>query len=327
MKGIVVGLGSMGKRRIRLMKRFFPEIELVGVDSRQDRREETSRLFGVRCCESLEGAGGADCGFVCTSPLSHASVISSMLERGLNVFTEINLVSDGYRENTALAREKGLTLFLSSTPLYRRETQYIESAVRREGRPVVYRYHVGQYLPDWHPWESYKDFFVGERRTNGCREIFAVELPWLESAFGKIVGVDSVSLRQTSLEISFPDSFLVTLKHDTGSVGHFAVNVVSRKAVRDMEVISESLYLRWLGSPDTLSVYDFIEKKDVAVNTYESVEHDARYADNIIENAYVDELAAFFGALRGEDVRRHSFSDDERILAVADEIEGGSRHA
>ncbi len=327
MRGIVVGLGSMGKRRIRLMRRFFPDVGLVGVDSREDRRRETEDLFGVRCVPSLDEAGAADCGFVCTSPLSHAGIITDMLGRGLHVFTEINLVSDGYRENTALAQKKGLTLFLSSTPLYRRETQYIARAAADAGGPVVYRYHVGQYLPDWHPWESYKDFFVGDRRTNGCREIFAIELPWLESAFGRITSAQSLPLRQTSLEIDFPDSFLVTLTHETGTAGQLAVNVVSRKAVRDMEVVGEGLYLRWLGTPDTLRVYDPQKKADMPVDTYRNVEHDGRYADNIIENAYVDELAAFFGALRGEAVRRHTFEDDERVLALADEIERGTLHA
>ena len=46
-------------------------------------------------------------------------------------------------------------------------------------RPVNYIYHIGQYLPDWHPWENYKNFFVGDKRTGGVREIFGIDLPWL----------------------------------------------------------------------------------------------------------------------------------------------------
>lgn len=99
------------------------------------------------------------------------------------VFTELNLVSDGYEEFTK--DEYDNRLFLSSTLLYRKDIQYIKDRVGEER--VNYVYHVGQYLPDWHPWESYKDFFVGDKRTNGCREIMAIDLPWIESAFGKIV--------------------------------------------------------------------------------------------------------------------------------------------
>ncbi len=325
MRGIVVGLGSMGKRRIRLMRDFFEGIELCGVDSSEARRQEAAGLFGIPCYGSIaEGVGAfaPECGFVCTSPLTHAGIIRELLAAGLHVFTEINLVPDGYAENTALAAEKGLELFLSSTPLYRRETRFIEQAVQTAACPLVYRYHVGQYLPDWHPWENYRSFFVADRRTGGCREIFGIELPWLTAAFGEVAEVAGVlSARQTSLAIDYPDSWLVTLRHESGALGQLAVNVVSRRAVRELEVIGEALYLRWGGTPADLSVYDFEQKREIPVNTYESVEHDGRYADNIVENAYVDELAAFFAALRGESPRRHTFARDERLLALIDRIE------
>ena len=324
MRGIVVGLGSMGKRRIRLMRDFFPGVSLCGVDSSAARREEAAGLFGIGCYASIGEAVetfSPEIGFVCTSPLSHAAIIRELLARGLSVFTEINLVADGYDENLALARQKGLTLFLSSTPLYRRETRWIERTVKGAGCPLVYRYHVGQYLPDWHPWESYKNFFVGDKRTNGCREIFGIELPWLVSAFGEIERVDAVKTAQTGLGLDYPDSYLATVRHAGGTIGQLAVNVVSRKAVRDLEVVGEQLYLRWGGTPDSLSYYDFESKADVPVNTYETVEHDDRYSANIVENAYVDELAAFFNVLDGKQARHHSFEEDKRLLAVIDGIE------
>ena len=54
MKIVVIGLGSMGKRRIRLIKELYPEYEIIGVDGREDRRNEASELFGISCFESVE---------------------------------------------------------------------------------------------------------------------------------------------------------------------------------------------------------------------------------------------------------------------------------
>ena len=65
-------------------------------------------------------------------------VIWVTLDNGLPVFTELNLVRDGYAENMAKAAEKQLPLFLSSTMLYRRETQYIKQQVAAFGKPVHY---------------------------------------------------------------------------------------------------------------------------------------------------------------------------------------------
>ena len=99
------------------------------------------------------------------------------------------------------------------------------------------------------------------------------------------------------------------------------IDIVSRKAERELTVIGEKLFLKWGGTPTTLSYYDFEAKADVAVDTYESVNSDPRYADNIIENAYVDEMKAFFELLAGKTPRMHSFADDARVLSIIDDIE------
>ena len=154
---LIIGLGSMGKRRVRLLRRLRPDSRIIGVDAREDRRAEAAALYGIATAASLDEAfaeGGLKYAFICTSPLSHAALISQCLKQGLHVFTEINLVSDGYGENQKLAEEQGVTLFLSSTPLFRREMNYVTQAVRSADSPISYSYHVGQYLPDWHPWEN-----------------------------------------------------------------------------------------------------------------------------------------------------------------------------
>ena len=44
MKLLIVGLGSMGKRRARLTKGIDAAIQIVGVDTAEGRREEALRL-------------------------------------------------------------------------------------------------------------------------------------------------------------------------------------------------------------------------------------------------------------------------------------------
>lgn len=239
MKLLIVGLGSMGKRRARLAKGMDAALEIVGVDSAEARRAEAKELGLVTDAwasidEAVKSAR-PDAALVCTAPLSHAAIISELLDHDLPVFTELNLVRDGYEENMAKAKAKHLPLFLSSTMLYRRETQYIKQAVQNFGKPVHYIYHIGQYLPDWHPWENYKNFFVGNARTGGVREIFGIDLPWLLDAFGDVekltVQTDSIS----DLGLPYPDCATLLLRHKSGAQGVLAADVVSRKAVRNFE--------------------------------------------------------------------------------------------
>ena len=220
MKLLIVGLGSMGKRRARLTKGIDDAIQIVGVDTAEGRRDEAKNLgladAAYATIAEAVAAEHPDAALVCTAPLSHAAVIGELLDNDLPVFTELNLVSDGYAENMAKAAAKNLPLFLSSTMLYRRETQYIKRQVNEFGKPVHYIYHIGQYLPDWHPWENYKNFFVGNARTGGVREIFGIDLPWLLDAFGDVESVTVQKDTLSDLRLPYPDSVTLLLRHKGG---------------------------------------------------------------------------------------------------------------
>lgn len=78
MEAIVIGLGSMGKRRIRLLKEN-PSINIFGIDSNIERVNQVKDLYGISCFGSIAEAIDVKhpkCAFICTSPLSHANIIS-----------------------------------------------------------------------------------------------------------------------------------------------------------------------------------------------------------------------------------------------------------
>lgn len=324
MKIIVIGLGSMGKRRIRLLSEH-KDMTLFGIDSNQGRCQEVKDKFGIKCYNSISEVVAAehpDAAVISTSPLSHASIIKECLQNNLHVFTEINLVSDGYEENMKLAKEKGLTLFLSSTFLYQAETlKIIEKVKESNVGKLNYLYHVGQYLPDWHPWESYNNYFIGDPRTNGCREILTIDLPWIVTAFGDIKSVKVLKSKNTGLNIEYNDNYLIMLEHENGAKGIFAADVVARKAVRHFEVFGEDLHLIWDGTPETLLGYDLQKKEDVQLLADLTSEHIEGYSNLIDEKPYRDELQAFLDAVINGTQPMWDFEKDFSLLKIIDTIE------
>lgn len=320
MKICVIGLGSMGKRRIRLLKEIGSDNMIMGIDSNEERAAKTAEEYGIDCYSGLSDIpDGVDCAFVCTSPQYHASIIKECLEKDWHVFSEINLVSDLYEENSNLAKQKNRVLFLSSTPLYKEEMQILSEKVKRNGLPCAYQYHAGQYLPDWHPWDNLKDFFVSNKATNGCREIFAIELPWIQFVFGEIKNVQVIKRKLTSLNLDFPDTYLVQVEHENGNVGSLAVDVVSRQAVRRLEVYNEDLYIQWEGTPDTLYEKDIVSDVLRQIPAGEYI-HKQGYGASINEYAYMKEIEAFFESINGE-VPLYNFEKDRETLKIIDEIE------
>ncbi len=324
MRILVVGLGSMGKRRIRLLKKISGDFSIIGVDSNNERADYAKKEYGIEVCTDLEEAVKdyhPDCAVVSTAPISHAAIIKRCLMAGMHVFTELNLVNNGYEENIRLAEEQKKILFLSSTFLYRDEIQYILKKTKEYQGRMNYCYHVGQYLPDWHPWESFENFFVGKKETNGCREIFAIELPWLTEAFGGIEHIHVVSGKNTDLNIDYQDNYIVLIQHKTGHKGMLAVDIMSRKAVRNLEIYGEYLYMEWNGSPTGLKEYDWKEKKERSIALYNNIDTIEGYSSFVIENAYENELKAFFEAIEKGTEPRYSFKKDLAVLDWIDRIE------
>ena len=314
----------MGKRRIRLISERS-DVEIFGIDNQESRCSEVKEKYGIECYKSIDEAcrtQSIEAAIVCTSPLSHASIIKDCLNHNLHVFTEINLVTDGYDENIALAKSKGKVLFLSSTFLYRKETQTIIEKVHEAKCPLNYIYHVGQYLPDWHPWESYNNYFIGNPKTNGCREIMAIDLPWIVTAFGAIKDVKVMKSKNTELNIQYNDNYLIMIQHESGAKGVFAVDVVARKPYRHIDVYGESLQLSWNGTADSLVQFDIENKQDINISFTDASEHVDGYAAFITENPYREELNSYLKQIEDKEYQpAWSFEKDKIVLGWIDKIE------
>lgn len=322
MNMLVIGLGSMGKRRIRLLQELYPDFKVFGVDGRADRRQEAQEQLGIECVDSVQAASKKyeiDAVFVCTSPLSHSSIITKCLQNRWNVFTELNLVADGYERNMSLAQENGCKLFLSSTFLYREEIRYIRSKVCKNQR-WNYIYHIGQYLPDWHPWEKYTEFFIGDKRTNGCREIMAIELPWLTLAFGKVIRTQVLADKMTGLNIDYRDNYIIQTEHENGNKGALIIDVVSPVAVRKLEAYAENAYISWNGTPDSISEFDVQTKKLEKVVLTEAAEHKEGYSAFVVENAYKNEIREFLDVVLKHKEPLYGFEQDKKILEIIDSL-------
>lgn len=323
MRFLVCGLGSMGKRRIRLLKQIDECDSIVGFDINQERCDTVAKEYGIKCFNDLESIDTNlyDAVVVSTHPLAHGEIIESQLTKKKHVFTEINLIDDWYDKCLELAKKNNVKLFISSTLNYRNDIRYISDLVHGSKKKSLYSYHVGQYLPDWHPWESYKNFFVSDKRTNGCREILAIDLPWIYRVFGDIEEISVNHSKISSLELNYDDSYAILLKHFNGNIGTIIIDIVSRKATRTLEVINEDFHINWDGKPDSLKVYDIEAKEQRSIQTYSNVDKDKNYSANIIENAYKDELLAFIDYIKTNKKPLYDFNEDKRIISLIDRIE------
>lgn len=316
MKAVVVGLGSMGKRRIRCLKRLGVS-DIVGFDPRSDRLEEASSKYDIQTVESWDTVKDmqVDAWIISTPPDTHIDYGIQAIEKGVSFFTEANVNDPRIDDLLSRLKNSKVVGAPSCTMRYyfgpRRIKELVEAGA--VGRPLTFTYQSGQYLPDWHPWENYMDFYVSKRLTGACREIVPFELCWLIDIFGSVKSLSSMKDKLGDLEADIDDIYQLLLRFDKKVIGHLMVDVISRPAVRSFRLLGTTGTIEWDHSLNLIRYYNSSEdswnEESLVKGT---IEDDYIHA----EEPYVDEIADFLAAIRHEKPWPYSFTEDEQVLSL-----------
>ncbi len=125
----------------------------------------------------------------------------------------------------------------------------------------------------------------------------------------------------SNLEIGYDDTVFTMLTHNDGTIGLLLSDVVSPKPVRELEIFGDGFHIFWEGSPSTLYEFDIEKKQKVNLALYEKATRLEGYSDNIVEEAYTDELLNFLAVLKGEENAAYSYEHNLKVLNLIEEIE------
>jgi predicted dehydrogenase len=321
-KALVIGLGSMGRRRVRCLRQLGVEV-IEGFDTRADRRAAAAQEYGIAVREQLAAADlrAFDVVVVSTPPDQHHTAMAWSIDAGKPVFVEASVVRDPLPALDDRARANGVVVAPSCTLRFHMAIHDITRLVRSGvyGKVCNFSYHCGQYLPDWHPWEKVADYYVSNPLTGGAREIVPFELTWMVHAFGWPRHVQGMKLRTTDVGAPIDDTYAALLRFDDFA-GTLVVDVVARQAVRKLTLNLERASLSWDWDSGVVRVWEADPGRLVELHQPEAVAH-AGYHQNIGEAMYVAEVDSFLAAATGRGTFPHTLQDDIRVLSLLEQIE------
>lgn len=321
MKFLVIGLGSMGKRRIRCLQALGYD-DITGYDTREDRRAEAKEKYGVHVLQRCDDIDKAfDAVIVSVPPDRHLEVMRQAVVAGVPSFIEASVVLAGLEDLEKEARAKNVLVAPSCTLRFHPAIAAIKGIVREEkwGRFTNFSYHSGQYLPDWHPWEKVQDYYVSKKETGGAREIVPFELTWIADVFGSPASVRGLYGATMDVGADIDDTYAMALRFQRG-YGVLLVDVVSRYAVRNLILNLERGQVVWKWDEPNIKVYDAGSLRWSVLPYSVDPAHEG-YNPNITEKMYLDELKAFIEAVQGKKAFPHSLSEDISILRLLAEAE------
>ncbi|WP_046156664.1 Gfo/Idh/MocA family protein [Chromobacterium vaccinii] len=320
MKAVVIGLGSMGKRRVRCLQ-ALGVMDIVGVDLRADRRDEVAQRYGIRVeaeLDQLWTSFAPDVAIISLPPKAHVAAMHACLARRVPFFVEASVVDDGLAAVVALAKQTGVVAAPSTTLHFHPAIAEISRIVRsgRLGKISNVMLHSGQYLPDWHSYEPVSDYYVSDPATGGAREIVPFEMTWFTELFGfprRVAGQYRKTIDIAGAEY-IDDTYNGLFDYGT-FLATITVDVVSRHATRRLTINGDKALLAWSWDEAAIKVFDGATAQWTEFG-YQMEQAEPGYNKNIGENMYIDEIRAFLDAVAGKAAFPNSLEQDHRVLKL-----------
>ena len=306
----IVGLGSMGKRRIRNL-RINGEKKIIGFDIRIDRRKEAEKKYNIQVIDDFTTFSPHDFDvlIISTSPEAHGDYIRYALGHKKHFFVEHPTTDDGYKD---IYENKHLEIVKapSCTLLFYKPLKMIKKILDGDaiGKILAFQYHMGQYLPDWHPWEDYRKVYFSKKNTSACREMLPFELIWLNWLMdSQVEDISGTITKVSNLDMDAEDIALAILKYKNGIYGNIIIDVISRKPFRTLRVLGSNGVLEWERFENTIRLYD-ATTETASILQVPKGNPEAGYVNE--EEMYNDEIKAFLDAIYGKASYPHTFEEN-----------------
>ena len=309
---LVVGCGSIGRRHIENLQNLGHRV--VAYDPDPDRAAWVRKNLGCATSASLEQglAENPLACWVCTPPHRHASVAESSFALGTPCFIEKPLTPDAASARALLrsARRRRVRAAVGYQLRNHPALVWIKHRMERKtwGSLLYLRAHLGQYLPDWRPWQDYRKSYTARRAMGGGILLdgsHEIDLTlWLA---GDAASVFCTARRLSHLQIDVEDTASLQLEFRSGAFGEVHLDMISRAYRRGLELSFEEGTVVWDQPSSELRVYSPRSRRWTT----------RRFAVDS-NSLYVREASEFLRLAAGRPSQSVSLEDGLRTLTVAE---------
>jgi predicted dehydrogenase len=327
----------MGKRRVRNLMELHAG-EILGYDIRADRRKQARELYGIRVDDRFKDALNQkpDAIIISTPPHRHKEYALIAIKNRIPFFTEVNTmrpvemqyIINGIKKNQLAAMPSAN---LAYHPSVVRIRNLIDSG--SIGNILSFNYHSGSYLPDWHPWEDLKDYYVYKKETGGGRDQIMWELSWIYQIFGKPKTVTGFTKKKGHFDAKIYDVYDLIIEFKSGVIGHIMVDVIQQPLSRFGEIIGTKGTIKWDYEKKSVFVFnsrnntwkEFPEKLDYKGYKVEKPKKGIIVKDRGMTESYIDEMKDFITMVSSGRKPEFTFMDEKILLEIMYAAEKSSK--
>ena len=251
MKFLIAGLGSIGRRHfrnlvalgekdiilLRTRKATLPDDELAGFPVETDIQEalKKHKLDAVIVANPTSThldiaipAAEAGCHILLEKPVSNSLERLDILQQTAQTSGSRILVGFQFRYHPTLNKAREL----------------IQAGAL--GKVLTVHAHWGEYLPQWHPWEDYRQSYAARADLGGGVVVTLTHpLDYLRFIIGEVESLWSFNGHISPLDVDVEDIAEIGLKFKNGTIGGVHLNYIQRPPIHKLEIVGTNGTLRW----------------------------------------------------------------------------------
>ena len=309
---LVAGCGSIGRRHLRNLASLGIR-RLLTVDPEADSAADAAASVNGTAIDSLDNLPPLAAAFICTPTSHHIAPAEAALARGAHLFIEkpIASVMEGVQELLNRARAANRLVMVGFNMRFHPSLKMLKRELEAGtiGRPLSARLEFGQYLPDWHPWEDYREGYSARRDLGGGIVLDAThEFDYARWLFGDVTSVIAHMVTTGTIDIETEDLAAVILQHKTGTVSEIHVDYLQRIYGRGCKVIGTEGTLVWNWN------WKAVRRFRSADGSWREFAEDPDYD---INSSYLEEVSAFLDAVERGVPPPIDGTDAARVLEIA----------
>ena len=236
--------------------------QIIGVDPNEDARKLFNNEIGAESYQSLESISNKifpKLSIICSPSIFHINDAIFCAKNGSHLMIEkpLSINMKGLDVLKEITNRENLYVHIGSNFKFYPSFAHIKKILDQGeiGRILSAQVLAGQWLPDWHPNEDYRNGYSARKDLGGGIISDTHEFDYITWLLGPVYEVKGLSNKSGVLDIETEDVAAACIKFNSGAICTIQVDYIQRDYKRRYTISGDKGTIEWDFVSNTLSLY------------------------------------------------------------------------